>query len=97
MFERNRRTEHIAHKEIYRVHFSSHKNITMAITRNRMKRTEHGRDKEHTQKFLSENQRGRNHLADIGLRGKIFLFLKVGWVRPKRGCLIMLAYYAFSR
>jgi hypothetical protein len=26
-----------------------------------------------------------------------FFFLKVGWVRPKRGCLLTLAYYAFRR
>jgi hypothetical protein len=24
-------------------------------------------------------------------------FLKVGWIRPKRGCLLTLAYYAFPR
>jgi hypothetical protein len=27
----------------------------------------------------------------------VFFLLKVGWVRPKRGCLITLAYYAFPR
>jgi hypothetical protein len=26
-----------------------------------------------------------------------FIFLKVGWVRPKRGCLLALAYYAIPR
>jgi hypothetical protein len=26
---------------------------------------------------------------------KCFFPLKVGWVRPKRGCLLTLAYYAF--
>jgi hypothetical protein len=36
-------------------------------------------------------------LNESGLTAIVLFFLKVGWVRPKRGCLLTLAYYAFPR
>jgi hypothetical protein len=37
------------------------------------------------------------HYDSSFLKANVFFFLKVGWVRPKRGCLLTLAYYAFPR